>query len=240
MPLNDYINQETSYVNRIQSAISDMEREIDEKIRKAVPECLNHGAKQFYDDICKNIASILSSGTTRVAEGSIRIPEYSLLNYDLEKWIKSLSKPDGIRREDRDIIDNMMNEKIKSLPFVYRQVCDSYDDYHGVSGLELWTKKTNFWSEARKAVLFGSYWPQFWDILCYMARSDGIQISYSIEVRETVKDKKTGDYSYIFLRSAREGEYVKCAYYSDVNALKRLMGQRPITIDPIVRYRYQG
>ena len=233
MPLNDFIRQETDHRNNMQLTMAKVEQSCDREISYAISECINNGAKKLYDEICKSIASILSSGAFS-AEGDVPFPEYCYLDNTIQKRLEYLM-PSGFSADDDRIFRDIISKKASATPFVDKYI--SKDERY-VSALELWTAKTDR-AGIRKTFLKGAYLQPFWDTLCQLAAADRVQLAYRIDVQDTVRDRKSrSGYSSQHNRYLQFGEYVRCTNKSIPSLADRLLGDRPHTIYPVILFKY--
>ena len=115
MPLNDYIRQETDHRNNMQLSMINIEQSSDRAISEAIGECISKGTKAFYDEICKSIASILSTGASS-AKGDIPFPDYCFLDYKLSDRSYKLI-PTGINDDDKKILWDKVYKNTEPRPF---------------------------------------------------------------------------------------------------------------------------
>ena len=236
MPLNDFIRQEADHRNNMQLTMINIEQRCDKAISDAISECINKGTKALYDEICKSIASILSSGASS-AEGDVPFPDYCFLNYRLQDRLYDFI-PNNISDDDKKVLRDIVFKKGSASPFLKEHLRTEHNDDLYVSALEIWIKKSDWWG-TKKTILKGAYFQPFWDTLYQLAAMDRVQLAYMIEVQDIVRDKSSHwGHSTQHSHYLQFGEYVKCIDKSDPGIVDRLIGERPHTIRPVVLFKY--
>lgn len=228
MALSDWINKQQASAD----SATELGPVFDQIINESYRQALEATAKQCYDEICKVIAKRLVSSS--YCEGHIGAPSWSMAWNSVESRMvqEVVNLIPAIR--DRSEAFALMRRKLDNSLF-----CDN--GYDGDKEWQLPLLKNvgsgGIRIQSGHGPLLYQYchiekdalWSEFWDLLCTMARNDGITVEARVAVSEKQKyhDREWSHSHYITF-----GQKVKEIYGS------KHFWEHYYRISPVVWYSY--